>query len=94
MKIDFIEDVEGTPVVVIYNSLQEHKMKLPLIVSIENFEKVEDELAEFVEDELEEHGVYEYDGDVGIVENEYLIQLDDEEDWLENFNLVVGKVSK
>jgi len=68
------------------------------IIQIENksadeFKKVEDDFAEFVEDNLcgDEYGIYEYDGEQD--DDEYLIQInDDEDDWKENFERVIEKI--
>ncbi len=71
----------------IYNSLTEH------VVSIDKLDANNDEhfdtLSDWCDENLEENGFYELD----VFDDRFIIQIDDDnEDWLENFNIVVEKV--
>lgn len=87
---------EATPIIVITNSMMDYTERYELeLVSKEMFdEDYAEDFEEYLNDNLDEDdGFYEFDGDMG--DNEYLIQLDNEEDdWEKSFDKAVKKIKK
>jgi len=74
---------------IIDNSLTDYSETIEFNNS--NFDK--ENFYDWVEENLAENGVYEFDGE--IADDVYLIQIpDDEPDWKGNFNEIVKKVKK
>lgn len=83
------------PVIVFYNSLTDYYEKYEVErIGLEEFqEDYADDFVDFMESKLTKYGFYEFDGVDGDNENEYTIQIDDDEqNWKENLDKAIQKV--